>query len=131
MRKRRAADSDEAVLDLTPMLDVVFIMLIFFIVTATFVKEAGVQVTRPEASTAAEEPSISMVVGITSDGDVWMDGREIDLNAVRITVERLRAENPRGTVIIQADVDSESGVLLEVVDQVRQAGAPYKIAAIK
>jgi len=129
MKDRRAAETDEATVDLTPMLDIVFIMLIFFIVTATFVKEAGIQVLRPEATTNTAPKSINMVIALTANDEVWMDGGRVDPRGVRTLVERLRAENPKGTVVIQADQESEAGLLVDVIDQVRQAGAPYIIAA--
>ena len=94
---------DEAQIDLTPMLDVVFIMLIFFIVTASFIKEAGVEVNRPEASTSNPKENVNILIAVTANDEIWMDGRRIDVRAVRANVERLHAENPKGAVVIQAD----------------------------
>ena len=129
MKQRRAAESEEATIDLTPMLDIVFIMLIFFIVTATFVKEAGIDILRPEAESNIDQKSVSLVVAITPTEQVWIDGQPVEPRAVRTIVERLRTENPRGTVVIQADQDSDAGVLLLVIDQIVQTGAPYIVAA--
>ena len=99
-------DAEESQIDLTPMLDVVFIMLIFFIVTSTFVKEAGVDVSRPEADTAVVTESNSIQIGITSANQIFMDKRQIDKRAVRANVERGLAENPGAAVIIVADAAS-------------------------
>ena len=116
-------DAEESQIDLTPMLDVVFIMLIFFIVTSTFVKEAGVDVSRPEADTAVVTESNSIQIGITSANQIFMDKRQIDKRAVRANVERGLAENPGAAVIIVADADSKTETLIEVMDQSRLAGA--------
>ena len=116
-------DAEESQIDLTPMLDVVFIMLIFFIVTSTFVKEAGVDVSRPEADTAVVAESNSIQIGITSANQIFMDKRQIDKRAVRANVERGLAENPGAAVIIVADADSKTETLIEVMDQSRLAGA--------
>ncbi len=112
----------EAQIDLTPMLDVVFIMLIFFIVTASFIKEAGVEVNRPEASTANPKENVNILIAVTANDEVWMDGRRIDVRAVRANVERLHAENPKGAVVIQADNDSTTQTVVKVLDASREAG---------
>lgn len=122
MRRRSRATEEEAGIDLTPMLDVVFIMLIFFIVTTSFVKEAGVDVNRPTASTAEKKEKASILVAITETGDVWLDKRKVDVRSVRANVERMRAEAPEGSVVIQADKEAKTGVLVMVMDQVRLAG---------
>ena len=116
-------DQEEAQIDLTPMLDVVFIMLIFFIVTSTFVKESGVDVSRPNADTAVVTDSNSIQIGITSSNQIFMDKRQIDKRAVRANVERGLAENPGAAVIIVADADSKTETLIEVMDQSSLAGA--------
>ena len=120
--KRRQAAEDEAQIDLTPMLDVVFIMLIFFIVTASFIKEAGVDVNRPEASTADPKENVNILIAVTGNDEVWMDGRRIDIRAVRANVERLHAENPKGAVVIQADNSSTTETVVAVLDASREAG---------
>ncbi len=116
-------EEEESQIDLTPMLDVVFIMLIFFIVTSTFVKESGVDVSRPNADTAVVTESNSIQIGITSANQIFMDKRLIDKRAVRANVERGIAENPGAAVIIVADSDSKTETLIEVMDQARLAGA--------
>lgn len=117
-------EKDEASVDMTPMLDIVFIMLIFFIVTATFVKQSGLEVIRPPAETAEDQRRVSILIAVGDGGEVWMDNKEVDVRAVRAGVEKLLAENPLGSVVIQADTKSKSGILMQVMDQVRQAGAP-------
>ncbi len=119
---RRHSQVDEAEINLTPMLDVVFIMLIFFIVTTSFVKEAGIDVSRPQAATAEQKPKANIMIAITESGQIYMQKREIDLRAVRANVERARAENPEGSVVIIADKGSRTGILVEVMDQVKLAG---------
>ncbi|MDD9798035.1 MAG: biopolymer transporter ExbD [Alphaproteobacteria bacterium] len=121
MRRHRLT-TDEADLDITPMLDVVFIMLIFFIVTATFVKESGIDVSRPDAETATKQNRVGILVAISNHNEIWINRREVDLAAVRANIERLHAENPQGGAVIQADKDAQTGVLIEVMDQIRLAG---------
>ena len=133
MRKRHSPSSaDEAAIDMTPMLDIVFIMLIFFIVTTSFVKEAGVEINRPSANTAETVKKGNIMVAVRENGQVWVDKRMVELGAVRANIERLRAENPEGAVVIQADVESRSGVVVQVMDQIRMAGVQHiSIAANK
>jgi len=121
-RTNQATAEDEAQIDLTPMLDVVFIMLIFFIVTASFIKEAGVEVNRPEASTAEPKENVNILVAITATNEIWMDKRRIDVRAVRANIERLHAENPKGAVVIQADNLSNTETVAAVLDAAREAG---------
>ncbi|WP_027328292.1 ExbD/TolR family protein [Marinimicrobium agarilyticum] len=116
-------EDDDNDIDMTPMLDVVFIMLIFFIVTSTFVKEAGVDVTRPQADTAVQAESNSIQIGIDAANQVFMDKRQIDKRAIRANVERGLAESPGAAVIIVADRDSNTDTLIQVMDQARLAGA--------
>ena len=118
----RAAESEEAAVDITPMLDVVFIMLIFFIVTATFVKPAGIEVDPPRASTAIVQEKANILIAIDAENRVWINRREVDPRAVRPNIERLHAENPKGTVVIEADRDSRNEVLVQVMNASRQAG---------
>ena len=116
------AAEEEAEINLTPMLDVVFIMLIFFIVTASFIKEAGVEVNRPEASTSNPKENVNILIAITANDEIWMAGRRIDVRAVRANVERLHAENPKGAVVIQADNTSTTQTVVKVLDASREAG---------
>lgn len=113
---------EEAEIDITPMLDVVFIMLIFFIVTATFVKEAGIDVNRPDAATAVKKEKANILIAIGANNDIWIDKRMIDIRSVRPNIERLHAENPQGSVVIQADKESKTDTLIQVMDAARQAG---------
>ena len=121
---------DEAEVNMTPMLDVVFIMLIFFVVTASFMKESGVDVTRPTAATAVRKELGNILVGITENGEIWIDKRRVEISAVRANLQRLHAENPEGGVIIQADRSARAGLLVRVIDLARSAGvADVSIAA--
>ena len=113
---------EESAIDLTPMLDVVFIMLIFFIVTPNFVKEAGVEINRPEASTTQEVENASILIAVKDNGEVWMDRRRIDIRQVRANIERMRAENPNGAVVVQADSKATIDVAIKVLDAAREAG---------
>ena len=123
MRKRRLQEvEDEIDLNITPMLDIVFIILIFFVVSTSFVKESGVDVSRPSASTTERKERGNIMIGITEDNTVWIDKRQVDIRAVRANIERLHAENPEGAVVIQADRDARTGVLIQVIDQSRLAG---------
>ncbi|OUS25364.1 biopolymer transporter ExbD [Thalassotalea sp. 42_200_T64] len=116
-------EQDEAEeINMTPMLDVVFILLIFFIVTASFVKESGIEVNRPEAATAVKKERANILVAISDKGDIWINKRRIDIRAVQANIERLKAENPQGTVVIQADKKSTTEVLIKVMDSARAAG---------
>ncbi len=120
---------DETCIDLTPMLDVVFIMLIFFIVTATFVKEAGVDVQRPEATTAERQDLANILIAITPEDDVWIDGNRIDERDMATVIKRLHAENPQGSVVVQADRASTHKTLKVVLDAVQKAGVPQVAVA--
>lgn len=109
-------------INMTPMLDVVFIMLIFFIVTASFVKEAGVDVNRPEAATAVKKERANILVAISEQGEIWINKRQVDVRAVQANIERLKAENPQGSVVIQADKKATTETLIKVMDASRAAG---------
>ncbi len=115
-------EEEEAEINMTPMLDVVFIMLIFFIVTASFVKESGIDVSRPEAATAVKKERANILIAINAKGEIWINKRRIDVRAVQANVERLHAENPQGTVVIQADKKSTTEMLIKVMDAARLAG---------
>lgn len=115
---------------MTPLIDMVFILLIFFIVTTSFVKEAGVDVNRPTAKTAVKKELANIMIAITANGEIMMEGRAVDRRSVRANVERMHAENPEGAVIILADEEAMTGLLIEVMDQARLAGvANVSIAA--
>ncbi|HAO24107.1 MULTISPECIES: biopolymer transporter ExbD [unclassified Methylophaga] len=132
MRKRhsRRQSGGIAEINMTPLIDMVFILLIFFIVTTSFVKETGVDVNRPSAKTAVEKERANILISIRENDEIWMDQRQIDRRAVRANVERMYAENPEGSVIILADENAKTGILIEVMDQARLAGvANVSIAA--
>jgi biopolymer transport protein ExbD len=123
MRKNYSTIEDEdSAIDMTPMLDIVFIMLIFFIVTTSFVKESGITVSRPSAQTAAEDKKGNIMVAIKPNGEIWIDKRAVDIRSVRANIEKLKAESPESGVVLQADTDSKTGLLVKVMDQVRMAG---------
>ena len=122
MRRRKKVFQEESGLDLTPMLDIVFIMLIFFIVTTSFVKESGIEVNRPSAQTAERNEKGNILVAISENNEIYIDRRKVELRAIRPNIRRLRAENPEGSVIIQADKASQTGLLVEAMDQIRLAG---------
>src|ERR1044071_10221176 len=112
--------SDETGIDLAPMLDFVMNLLIFFIITAVFVKEIGITVSRPNASNAEKKEAGSIVVAIRPDGEIIIDSRVIDIRAVRANIERLHAQRPEDSVVVVADKGAHAGVLVNVIDQLRQ-----------
>ena len=119
---RRHARTEDAEINITPMLDIVFIMLIFFIVTTSFTKETGALVTKPVAEQAVSLRNGTILVGVKSNDDIWMSKRLIELREVRSMVEQAKAENPKGSVVIVADEDSRIGTITQVMDQVKLAG---------
>jgi biopolymer transport protein ExbD len=122
MARKHRSQEEEAGIDMTPMLDIVFIMLIFFIVTTSFVKEAGIEVLRPKASTATQQKNANIFIAVRENGEIWMDKRMVDVERVGANIERMLAEQPTDTVVIQADVEAKHGVVVKVMDQVKQAG---------
>lgn len=120
--RRPTPQEDEKVADLTPMLDVVFIMLIFFIVTATFIKETGIEVNRPDTKTAQFKKTVSLLVAVSPDSSIWIDKKKVDIRNVRPLMERLHAENPKGGLVIQADMDSKVEKVLAIMDAARTIG---------
>jgi biopolymer transport protein ExbD len=130
-RRVRRHAGDQADIDLTPMLDVVFIMLIFFIVTATFTKESGIDVNRPQAQTAEKKDRAGIMVAIDDRNQIFIQRRRVDVRAVRANILRLVAESPKSGVVIQADELSKTGVLVQVMDQIRLAGVENVSVAAK
>jgi len=125
MRNKNGAfggEEEEASIDLTPMLDVVFIMLIFFIVTASFIKEAGIEVARPEAGTLVKIPEANILIAISAADEIWIDKKQVDPRFVKAQIERLHSENPKGSIVIQADEDSTNEALTVVMEAAKQAG---------
>jgi len=119
---RRHAHTEEAEINITPMLDIVFIMLIFFIVTTSFTKETGASIIKPVAEQAVALQNGTILIGVRPNDDIWMAKRLIELREVRQMVERAKAENPEGSVVIIADKGSKIGTVTQVMDQVRLAG---------
>jgi biopolymer transport protein ExbD len=117
--QRSPEDND---INLTPMLDVVFILLIFFIVTTSFVRETGVDINRPTAATAEKKSKGNILIAIKPNGDIWIDNRNIDIRAIRANIQSLKARFPQSSVIIQSDQDARTGTLVRVMDQIRLAG---------
>lgn len=127
-RSRSTAPAEEDDVNVTPLLDIVFIMLIFFIVTATFIKEPGVDVERPPAQTAEDQKLVSILIAVTSDNRIWINREEVPLEGVRGAVERLRRENPKGSAVIQTDAAAHSRYLIEVLQRIREAGVQDVVA---
>jgi biopolymer transport protein ExbD len=119
---RRRADTEEADINITPMLDIVFIMLIFFIVTTSFTKETGATIIKPVAEQAVALQNGTILIAVRPNDDIWMAKRQVELREVRQMVERARAENPEGSVVIVADKGSRIGTVTQVMDQVKMAG---------
>ena len=120
--KSHSAESEETGIDLAPMLDFVLNLLIFFIMTTSFVKEAGISVTKPEALTAENKDNGNILIAIRPNGDIWMDKRQVDISEIRGAIERLHIERPDDTVVLIADRESETGTLTKVMDQVKLGG---------
>ena len=120
--RRHAPESEDTGIDLAPMLDFTTNLLIFFIITTSFIKEAGVTVFKPQALTAVNRDSGNLLVAIRENGDIWMDRRRVELRDLRTQMERLHIERPDDTVVIIADKESDAGVVAKVMDEVRLAG---------
>ena len=120
--RRHTPESEEHGIDLAPMLDFVINLLIFFIITTSFVKEAGVTVIRPDAVTAEGRESGNIIIGVRENGEIWMDRHQVSLGQVRTLIERLHVERPDDTAVILADKMSQAGVLAAVMDEVKMGG---------
>lgn len=110
-------------INMTPMLDVVFILLIFFIVTTSFIRESGVSIDRPQAKTSSTLPQQAITVAITAQNKVWIDQRQVEPQSIRRNIERLLSESPESTIILQADQHAQTGLLIQALDQCKLAGA--------
>lgn len=130
-RVSKGRKEDDTKIDITPMLDVVFIMLIFFIVTASFIKESGAKVTKPDANTSVKKPRASILIAIDERDEIWLDRKTIDPRAIKATISRLRADNPDGEVVVQADVESTAETVIKVVDALKDAGIPIPTIATR
>ncbi len=132
IRQSLRKSSGKADINMAPLIDLVFLLLIFFMVTTSFVKETGIDVQRPTASTAVLKEKGNILVGVDPKGRVFLERKQIDIRSVRAHIERCLAENPEGSVVIVADKTSKTGVLIRVMDQCRLAGAKnVSIAAAK
>jgi biopolymer transport protein ExbD len=117
-------------LNMTPLIDMVFILLVFFVVNTSFVKETGVEIQRPSAKSAVKQEQATILIAVNREGEIWIDKQRVDLRALRGHIERLHAESPEGSVVVLADSVSETGVVMQVVDQARLAGiAKVAVAA--
>ncbi len=116
-------NQDEKEIDMAPLIDMVFLLLIFFMVTTSFVKETGIDVNRPAASTAELKDKGNILIAVSTDGDIFYEKQKIDMRSVRAHIERSLAENPEGSVVIIADQKSDTGIVVRVMDQCRLAGA--------
>ncbi len=110
-------------INMAPLIDMIFILLIFFLVTTSFVKETGITINRPVAATARVEKNTTILIGVTSDNRIFMDNREIDIREIEANVERALAEHPDSSVIIVADKKSETGFVISIMDACKLAGA--------
>ena len=117
-----SAVAEEEDINLTPMLDVVFILLIFFIVTANFIKEPGLEVNRQDAETSNIQENAAILIAIGATNDIWIDGRRVDVRQVKANITKLLADNPQGSVVIQADEKAQADAIIQVMDQSREAG---------
>lgn len=131
MRRRKVRQEDDSQIDMTPMLDVVFIMLIFFIVTTSFVRESGLEVNRPTAATATEQGKAGIFVAINDSGEIYIDRKQVDLQRVRASLERLIASQGEVGLVIQADQETRHGVVVKVMDAAREAGIKQISVAAK
>ena len=131
MGRKVRIEEEDAQIDMTPMLDVVFIMLIFFIVTTVFVKQAGMDVNKPEGETAVLKKKANIFIAITEKGDIWLDRREISVEAVAANLEKLLSEQPSEIVFIQADAKAKHGIVVKVMDQVKEAGIDRVAIAVR
>jgi biopolymer transport protein ExbD len=125
MLQRRNEETEEHGIDLAPMLDFVLNLLIFFIITTSFVKEAGVQVARPLAISAEFRETGNILIAIRANGEIWMDRRRVEVREVRPLIERLHLERPDDTVVVIADKQAPSGALAQVMDEVKQGGVKH------
>jgi len=128
MARKRIREDEEAAIDMTPMLDIVFIMLIFFIVTTSFVKEAGIEVNKPKAAHQTQQKSANIFIAVKENGEIWMDKSRVDIERVSARIQKLLAEQPTDVVIIQADKNAKHGVVVSVMDAIKDAGSNLKIS---
>lgn len=125
-------ETSAANVNLTPLIDMVFILLIFFMVTASFTKESGIEVDRPSAQTTIRQEQASLIIAINKEGEIWIDNKQVDIRSIRAHIEQLHTQNPEGAVIIMADKNALTGITVDVLDQIRLSGVSnVAIAASK
>ncbi|MDG2229464.1 MAG: biopolymer transporter ExbD [Gammaproteobacteria bacterium] len=122
MLRRRKREEEDSEINITPMMDIVFIMLIFFIVTTSFIKETGIDPNRPEAETASRSELGNILIAISPNDQIWMNKNPIELQTVRILMEAAHAENPESSVVIVADELASTGIVIDIMDQIRLSG---------
>ncbi|MCI5106229.1 MAG: biopolymer transporter ExbD [Pseudomonadales bacterium] len=123
MRLHTREDGGNAAINLTPLIDMVFILLIFFAVNSTFVRFPGVEVDQPVARSSVVQQSATILVAVTDSGEIWVDGDQVDIRRLRGVIERLFIETPDASVVVLSDQDSRTGIVVQVIDQARLAGA--------
>ena len=123
VRRTIRGGSDRVDVNMSPLIDMVFLLLIFFVVTTSFVKESGIEVQRSTAATAEVKEKASIMIGVNAEGEVWMENKQVDVRSVRGLVERALAEDPEAGVVVVADKGSQTGDVVKVMDQCRLAGA--------
>ena len=128
MARKRIREEEEAAIDMTPMLDIVFIMLIFFIVSTSFLKEAGIEVLKPKAAKATQTKKANIFIAIKPNGDVWMDKRQVDVERVGANLEKMLSETPTDVIVIQADKEAKHGVVVKVMDAIKAADDGLRIS---
>jgi len=122
MRRQYCQNDSEISLNLTPLIDMVFILLVFFVVNSSFIKETGVEIERPQAKTSESQESGNILIGVTANGEIWLDKQVVDIRSLRGHLTRLHAEAPQGSAVVLADTKAEAGIVMEVIDQARLAG---------
>ena len=123
LRLHAQDDAAGSAVNLTPLIDMVFILLIFFAVNSTFVKFPGVDVDQPVARSATVKPAATILIAVTDSGEVWVDRKQVDVRRLRGVIERMFVETPDASVVVLSDQDSRTGIVVDVIDQARLAGA--------
>jgi biopolymer transport protein ExbD len=131
MKRWKSLKEPAVGLNMTPLIDMVFILLVFFVVNTSFVKETGVEIERPSAKSAVKQEQANILIAVNREGEIWINKQRVDLRALRGHIERLHAESPEGSVVVLADSKSQTGVVMQVVDQARLAGIAKVAVAAK
>lgn len=130
MTRRQTLKEPAIGLNMTPLIDMVFILLVFFVVNTSFVKETGVEIERPSAKSAVKQEQANILIAVARDGEIWIDKQRVDVRALRGHIERLHTESPEGAAVVLADTQAHTGIVMQVVDQARLAGiAKVAVAA--